>query len=242
MKNYLYGKNTAFEMLEGNRKIYQAYLLDHFKDEKILAKLKIKNIPIKRVSVKILDKMVDQNHQGIVIECEGYEYANFDVELNKVKNQTNRVVLVLDGIEDPHNLGSMLRSADACNVDFVVIGSHRCCSVTPTVEKVSTGASSYVSVCQVTNIKNALDKLKENGFWVVSADMHTDLLYTQVDYDMNVVLVMGSEGKGISPIVLKQSDFIVKLPMLGHVNSLNVSVAAGVMLYEVKKGQTKGVR
>lgn len=239
MKNYIYGKNTVYEMLEGQRKIYEAFVSDSFKDEKLLNKLQDNKIKVKRVSAKVLDKMVDQNHQGIIIECEGYTYANFDKELDKIKNLQKRLVLVLDGIEDPHNLGSIIRSAEACQVDFIVIGSHRCCGVTPTVDKVSTGATSYVLVCQVTNISRSLEKLKQNGFWVVCADMNTNVMYDQVDYDMNTVIVMGSEGKGVSSNILKNADFIVKLPMFGRVNSLNVSVATGIMLYEVKKGQQR---
>lgn len=240
MKNYIYGKNTVFELLDGNRKIKEVFISSNFKEENILAKLAKREIKPRVVSNQVLDRMVSKNHQGIIADCEPFAYSDFDHELKKLSDEKNRLVLVLDGIEDPHNLGSIIRTADASGVDFIVIGTNRCCEVTPTVEKVSSGASSYVSICQVTNLSRTLEKLQNSGFWVVSADIDTKVEYTQVDYKMNVALVLGSEGKGISKNVLKKSDYVVKLPMYGHVNSLNVSVAAGILIYEVKKIQVKG--
>ena len=140
---------------------------------------------------------------------------------------------MLDSLEDPHNLGAILRTCDAIGADGVIIGKHRSVGLTSTVAKVSTGAIEHVKVAAVTNLRTALDELKEAGYWVIGTDAHEAIDYRDVRCDMPLVVVIGSEGKGISRLVLEACDYKVALPMVGHVTSLNASVAAGILLYQV---------
>ena len=170
------------------------------------------------------------NHQGIALQIAPYKYASLDKILNNVKGKNDAIFVLLDGLEDPQNLGAIIRSCDAFKVDAIIIPSSRSVSVTPTVVKVSTGAIEYVPVCMVTNLNQTIETLKKNNFWVVASDGNAKQDYDELDYKMNVALVVGSEGKGISSLVLKNADFITKIPMFGHVNSLNASVATGIYL------------
>jgi 23S rRNA (guanosine2251-2'-O)-methyltransferase len=148
-------------------------------------------------------------------------------------------LLLLDGIEDPHNLGSILRTADAAGVHGVVIPKRRAVGLTSTVAKTSAGAIEYVPVVRVTNLNRLVDDLKKQGIWIVGSDGNADQSYDQVDYDMPVALVIGNEGTGISQLLKKKCDFLVRLPMHGQVSSLNASVAAGILMYEIVRGRNK---
>ena len=154
--------------------------------------------------------------------------------INQIKSKDKSLILVLDGVEDPHNLGAIIRSADAFDVDMIIIKEHGQVDVTPIVRKVSTGAIDHVKIVRVSSITRALEKLKEIGYWVYAADGSGDVDYSKISYDNKTVVVMGSEGFGISRLVLENSDFIIKIPMFGHVNSLNVSVATGIILAMIK--------
>ena len=146
---------------------------------------------------------------------------------------------MLDGVEDPHNLGDILRSVDAVNAQGVIIGKHNQVPLNATVAKVSTGAIEYVNVAQVVNLTNTIKYLKEKGYWIVGAEASESQDFNKLKYDFPTLLVVGSEGKGISPLVLKQCDYRVKIPMEGHVNSLNVSVATAVLLYGIYLNRKK---
>lgn len=164
------------------------------------------------------------------MEAKPFEYCALSEILNVASGKKDSTVLVLDGIEDPNNLGAILRSCDAFGVDGVVIKSRGEVGLTPTVAKVSTGAISYVKVASVPNLSQALSELKDAGYWVVSSDGSATMSYEEVDYSGRIALVVGSEGFGISKLVLTRSDFVVKIPMVGYVNSLNASVATGILL------------
>ena len=224
----VYGKNSVYEFLVKD-KVKKVYLADNFSDSKIDSLLYGKNV--KYVSKFDLEKMVNGVHQGIVAEIPDFKYSDLeDVTLNK----ENCLVIILDHLEDPHNFGAIIRTSEAAGVDAIVIPNKRSVEVNPTVLKTSVGAIDNIPVCMVSNIVNTINNLKKQGFWIVGTDMDgTD--YTKIDYSGKTAIVIGNEGKGISDLVRKSCDFIASIPMFGKVNSLNASVAAGVMIYEVVK-------
>ena len=176
---------------------------------------------------------MEGNHQGAVLEIEGYSYVDVDEIISNPKGKYPFIVM-LDGLEDPHNLGAILRTCDAGGVDGVIIGKNRSVHLNNTVAKVSTGAIEHVKVSEVTNLTTTIKYLKKQGYWIVGAEAcDKSVLYTDIKYDMPVCLVIGSEGKGISRLVTENCDFLVKIPMVGHVNSLNASVSCSILIYEV---------
>lgn len=230
----VYGKSVVLSILESNRKIKKICVQRSFNDEKTMRIIKSKNLRYEVVDKKVLDRLTNfANHQGIALWIESYDYLSLEELLSKISGVKNPCLLMLDGIEDPHNLGAILRSVDSTGCQGVIIGKHNQVQLNATVAKVSTGAIEHVNVVQVTNLTRTLQTLKEKGYWIVGAEAHESCDFREVNYDMPVVIVVGSEGKGISPLVLKQCDFRVCIPMVGHVNSLNVSVATALLLYQV---------
>lgn len=236
MREIVYGKNVVLSVLDGRRKVYQVYLSDSSSFKTLIRKLKEKKIPYKIVSKKELDKFTTENHQGVVAEVGEYEYYELDDILQtKVKYP---LLLMLDGIEDPHNLGAIIRTSEACGVSGIILPKHRSAKITETVVKVSTGATEFVKVAIVTNLTETIKYLKKQGYWIVGAENDpTSVEYHTLKYDMPVVLVIGSEGKGISRLVKENCDFLIKIPMRGHVTSLNASVSAAILMYEIIKHQ-----
>ena len=232
--NLIYGKNTVATALAhtaGNRRIW---IGSTFKDDRIFRLLKEKNISFQKVSSEELYKMVGRAvHQGIVAEIGEYAYLSFNEIIEKNKDNDRALLVLLDGIEDPHNLGAILRSVDAFGGNGIIIGADRQVGITPTVAKVSTGAVEYVDVCRTVNLHQAVLRLKEAGYWIVASDGEAKTDYRDVDYRTKIALIVGSEGKGIRPLLLKSSDYIVRIPMVGHVNSLNASVACAVFLSQI---------
>ena len=235
MRQYIYGKNTVFEALKGDKPVYQVYMMKNVKDDKIIKLAQQKNANIHFVSQKsVLHDLVGKVvHQVIFAQVEGYDYYTIEDIITSITPHKQPLLLMLDGLEDPHNLGAILRTCDALEVDGVIIGKNRSVGLTPTVAKVSTGAIDYVRVAQVTNLSRTLDDLKKQGFWVVGCDLDNSQDYRAIDYNMPLVIVIGSEGFGISRLVKKNCDMNVVLPMNGHVTSLNASVATAVILYQV---------
>ena len=232
--NFVYGRLPSLNCLSTS-KVKNVYLQNNFSDEKILKLLSEKGIQAKHVDLNTLNKMSGNgNHQGIIAEVAPHEYCSVDEIIKASKGKKQPLILILDEIEDPHNFGAILRSADAFSVDGVIIKNKNQVPLNWTVAKVSTGAIEYVKVAQVSNLSNAIKTLKENGFWIYSADGSGKDSYEKLDYTGAVALVVGSEGRGISQLVMKNSDFIIKIPMTGHVNSLNVSVSTGILLSRIR--------
>ncbi len=233
MSEWIYGKNAVKAALETSKRIQCLYVDDKNRD---LIDLAIKQkIRYKIVTKPVLDKMVSGLHQGVVCEVLDYPLYELDTILREARKEYP-ILVALDGIEDPHNFGAILRIADATGVDGILLPKNRSVGLSGTVAKVSTGAIEYVKVCEVTNLASTLEALKKKGFWIVALELTQNAVsYTSMKYDMPLVLVVGSEGKGVSRLVLDRSDFQVKLPMVGHVNSLNASVSCGIMLYEIIK-------
>lgn len=233
MGQYVYGKNVVKQLLEDNKKIYEIILLERFKDKELENKIQSKRIPCTYMSRKQMDQKLEGNHQGIAALIDEYKTYDIDTLINALPKDKLPLLVMLDGIEDPHNLGAILRTCDCVGADGVIIGKHRNVGLTPTVAKVSTGAIDTIKVAQVTNLSKTLQYLKTKGFWIAGSDMHDATDYTEAKYDMPLVLVIGSEGAGISALVRKNCDFCIKLPMVGKVTSLNASVACGILLYEI---------
>jgi 23S rRNA (guanosine2251-2'-O)-methyltransferase len=204
-----------------------------------LQKAKEEGIPFQWVPRARLDQLAGGgNHQGVMAQVAAYEYVSVDDLFRRAEERGEApFFLLLDGIEDPHNLGSILRTADAAGVHGVIIPKRRAAGLTATVAKISAGAIEYVPVARVTNLNRLADELKERGVWLVGSDGQAETAYDEVDYCLPLALVIGSEGQGMSRLMKEKCDFLVRLPMKGKVTSLNASVAAGILMYEVLRGR-----
>lgn len=232
-ENLIFGRNPVREALKSG-KVVRVYLTPSFAEQSILALIKERKLPINSITSKELDSACPGVHQGIAAEIKGYSYVSFEEVIRNSKKEEHPIIVLLDGINDPHNLGAILRSCDVFGVSGVVMPKHNEVMLNATVAKTSAGAINYVPVCVVSNLNNAIRTLKDNGFWIVSSDGSGKTNYQDLQYDFPTALVVGNEGKGVSPLVLKNSDYIVKIPMYGHVNSLNASVATGIFLARIK--------
>ena len=233
--NFIYGKNPVIEAINAKKAI-RVFLVSNFNDQKILNLINSNRVPVSVISPNEMNKMSNNGvHQGVAAELKPYQTVSLEEIIHKAKNKEKKIIVMLDGIEDPHNLGAILRSADVFEASGIVLPKHNSVSLNATVAKTSAGAINYVPVAVVNNLNQAISKLKEEGYWIVSTDGSAEISYSSLKYDFPVVVVIGSEGKGVSSLVLKNSDYIVKIPQFGHVNSLNASVAAGILLAEVHK-------
>ena len=228
---YVFGKNFARELLNENKKIKKIILSNNFKDEEINELVNLSNNFVIYEDKKKMDKLVDGIHQGIIIEIEDYKYYSEDKMLNELK--PNCFIVILDHLEDPHNFGAIIRTCESAGVDYIIIPKDRSVQVNATVMKTSAGALNNVKIVKSINLNNIIKKLKKKNVWIVGTDMENSSPYDKIDYTTSTALVIGSEGFGMSELVKKNCDFIARIPMHGKVNSLNASVAAGIMIYEV---------
>jgi 23S rRNA (guanosine2251-2'-O)-methyltransferase len=243
-EGWIVGKHAVIEALAAGREMEKVWLAEGLKKksvEEILRQLEEQKIPYYWVPRVKLDQLVEEdNHQGIVAQVSAYQYATVEEILaNAEKKGEAPFLLILDGIVDPHNLGSVLRTADAAGVHGVIIPKRRAAGLTATVAKTSAGAIEYVSVAKVTNLNRTVEQLKEQGIWLVGTASEAHQSFEKLDYDMPVAILIGSEGEGISQQLKKKCDFLVHLPMKGQVSSLNASVAAGIILYQVLQSRKK---
>lgn len=231
------GRNPIIEALKNNRSIEKIMVNKASKEgsiKKILAMAKENKVIIQEVDRHKLDEMSESHaHQGVIAITSDYRYYDLDeiLEIPKERGE-DPFFIILDGITDPHNLGSIIRTADAVGAHAVIIPKRRSVQITPIVAKASAGAVEYLPVCKVTNIVNTIKTLKENGLWIAAVDMDGQTFYQQ-NLGGPLGLVVGSEGEGISRLVKQNCDFTVSMPMSGNVTSLNASVAGGILLYEV---------
>ncbi len=233
----VYGKNVVKELLDNNRKIEKAYVYEDFNDKNLILAMQKRNIKMEYLSKREMDKLVSGSHQGIIVSIPDYQYCKLE-DLTKENNNDSFVVL-LDHLEDPHNLGAIIRTCEAAGVDGIIIPKNRSVGVNSTVMKVSAGSLDNIKVCEVTNLSNAIRELKNRGYWIVGTDMDGERVYNELDYNVPVCLVIGNEGFGLSRLVKDACDYIVSIPMYGKINSLNASVAAGIMIYEVLEKRGK---
>lgn len=222
----IYGKNVLKERLITDPKsICKIYLSDSFKDDEILKLIKTNKIKYLTLHSRDLNKMF-KNNQGIVATVTDFKYQTLDAIDNE------KVVVMLDHIEDPHNLGAIIRTCEAAGIKNIIIPKDRASSVTETVIKTSVGAISYVNIIKVSNLVNAINYLKDKGFFIYGTSMHQKN-YKDVNYASKVCLIIGNEGNGMSNVVSKNCDEIISLPQKGKINSLNASVAAGIFIYDI---------
>ncbi len=228
----VYGKNVINEILNSNTKVYKAFLANEFDDNEILSKIDFKSIHKFHMDKNKLDKMCNNStNQGIAFDIEEYKYLDFDV----IKNDLNSsFIVMLDSLEDPHNFGAIIRTCECAGVDYIIIPSRRSVSVNSTVYKTSSGALNNVKIVEVNNLSNTINKLKDLGYWIYASDADGKN-YTDFKYDNKTCLIIGSEGRGIKQIIRSSCDEIISIPMKGKINSLNASVSAGILIYEIIK-------
>ncbi|MDL2280248.1 23S rRNA (guanosine(2251)-2'-O)-methyltransferase RlmB [Selenomonadales bacterium OttesenSCG-928-I06] len=231
------GKNSVLEALRAGRSINKILISESVQKntiKEILNTAKESGVIVQWVDSRKLDKIaVDTKHQGIIGQCAPIQYFEIEEIVEQSKNSSQIPFLVLlDELNDPHNVGAILRTAEAAGVHGVLIPKRRSCPINYTVAKASAGASEYIPIARIGNVASCIKYLKEEGFWVVGADMAGNINYYEADFKMPLVLVIGSEGKGLSRLTKESCDFLVKIPMLGKISSLNASVAGSLLLYE----------
>ena len=227
---YIYGKNVALEYLNSNKKIEKVFIQNNFNDANLLNKIKSNNISYQVLSKIDMDKKVSGLHQGIILKVENYKYALLDELIYK----EDAIIVILDHLEDPHNFGAIIRTCEAAGVDGIIIPTDRQVEVNPTVIKTSVGTTENMKIVRVTNLTNTIKLLKSKGFWIFGTDMNGKD-YKSLDYRGKIAIICGNEGSGMSKLVKQNCDFIASIPMRGKVNSLNASVATGIIVFEAIK-------
>lgn len=243
----IYGINPVYEAISSGKTINKLYIQKGNKEiYKIIQKAKEKKIVIVEVDKLKLDKMITEkdekikNSQGIVASVTEYKYYTIDDILDYAKDRNESpFIIILEKIEDPHNLGAIVRSAECLGAHGIIIQKRNSAQVTDTVEKTSAGACNYMRIARVTNITESIKYLKKNGLWIYGLDMEGAQELYNTDFDGAIGLVVGNEGTGISKLVLENCDFIVKIPMTGHIESLNASVSAAISMYEIIRQKNK---
>jgi len=243
MENHIFGVNAVYEALASGRlpieRIHVARNAQPARFKKIYELARERGVPVRKEERMILDRLAEGAvHQGVVATTAALSYSDFEVLFKSQRP----LVLVLDGIEDPHNLGAVMRTAEACGASGVVVPERHSAPLNATVVKASAGASAYVPVVRVPNVVSALEEMKKRGVWVVGVDTDATPDWTEFDYTGAIALVLGGEHRGLRRLVREHCDALVRLPMLGKIASLNVSVAAGVVLYEVVRQRARKFR
>ncbi len=236
-QDYIIGKNPVIEALKSERDINKILIAEGSQSgqmQQVIGMAREANVMVQFVPKKKIDQLTEGNHQGVIAQVAAYEYAEID-DLFTAAEKKNEApfFLLLDEIEDPHNLGSIMRTADASGAHGIIIPRRRAVGLTSTVAKSSTGAIEYIPVVRVTNMAQTIDELKERGVWIAGTDASAKQDYRQIDGTLPLGLVIGSEGKGMGRLIRDKCDFLLSLPMVGHVTSLNASVAAALLMYEV---------
>src|SRR5690625_877951 len=226
---YIYGKNVVKEAIYAKRDIYELFLDEKFNDYKYEEFLKENNLKFKKTNKGELNNLTNNGvHQGIVAKIKPYEYKTLK---EVIKKDVRQRFLILDGINDPHNFGAIIRTAEATKLDGIIVHRRNQVGLTNVVAKVSSGAIEHVNIIEVNNINQVINELKENNIWIVGTDGLAENNYDEIDKSLSIAIIVGNEGHGIRPLVKRNCDILVKIPMYGKVNSLNVSVAAALMLY-----------
>ena len=238
------GRNSVTEILKSGKDINKLYIQKGEKHGSILEIIKLakqNKVVIMETEKSKLDAMSQtHNHQGVIAIVPPFEYCDVEDILKYAKEKNEKpFIVILDGIEDPHNLGSIIRTAECAGVHGIIIPKRRAASVNSTAYKTSAGAAEYVKIARVNNITETIKLLKDNSVWVYGTDMDGEILYNDEKYDTGVAIVIGNEGSGMSRLVKENCDFLIKIPMKGKINSLNASVSAGIVMYEIMKKRSK---
>lgn len=229
----IYGKNCVYEAIRANAKLIMVSVLDTYqkKDFKFIQMLEDKKISYEILSKDKMDKKYGFNHQGYGALREDYVLCD-DSIIDSLPSFGARI-LILDGISDPHNLGAILRSVDAFGIDLVVLPKNRSCNINETVAHVSTGAIEHTKIMIVNSLNSFVVNLKKRGYWICGTDVKGDVLASEIDKTLNLAIIIGSEGFGMSKTLVKESDYLISIPMVGHVNSLNASVSTAIVLHDL---------
>ncbi len=235
--NIIIGRKPVLEAINSGEEIEQVYILfgqqgNIINTIKVAAKkrgIKCSQIPFEKFRILIQNK----NAQGVAAVKQSHKFYSLDDIISEAKNSPAPLILILDSIQDTHNVGAILRSAECSGVNGVIVTKHNSAPINETVVKTSAGATEHVKIAQVNNLANAIDELKENGFWIVGSSLANAKPYTEVDYKIPVALIVGNEEKGIRKLTAGKCDFLVQIPMTGKLQSLNVSVATGILLFEI---------
>lgn len=223
----VYGRNVARDLLKKNKKVKKIIIQEGFDDKDINSLIEKNKLPVEVKSKREIDNLCSGVHQGIILDIPDYQYSEISELLD------NEIIVILDHLEDPHNLGAIIRTCEAAGIKGIVIPKDRQVGINATVMKTSVGTLENVSIALVSNVGNTIDYLKKKGYWIVGTALENSVDYRDINYDGKIALVIGNEGSGISALVAKKCDFIAKIPMYGETNSLNASVAAGIMIYEI---------
>lgn len=246
IKDKIEGRNPVLEALRADTEIDKIYVQNHFKDPIIYEIVKLANskkIPVSRVEKPKLDKLSNvKNHQGVIASVAQTTYVTVDDILSHAyENQKNPFIVILDGIEDTQNLGAIIRSCECAGCDGVIIPKRRAAGVNSGTYKASAGAVNFMKIARVTNINQTIRYLKEQGVLILGTDASANMSYKDPDLTVPLAIVIGSEGKGMAEHTVKECDTLVSIPILGHINSLNASVSAGIIIYEALDQRLKNM-
>lgn len=237
----IYGRKPVLEAIKSGEEIEQIYIaFDQHGDviNQIFSAAKKNKIKVSQVSsAKFKEIEEGKNTQGVVALISSVKYFSLQEIINHSKKSELPFLLILDSIQDPHNLGAILRTAECAGVDGVILTTHESASINETVQKTSAGAASHLKICKIINLVQTIKELKDNGFWVAGSHLGNSKKYNEVDYKLPLVLIMGNEEKGIRELTAKNCDFLIEIPMKGKIQSLNVSVATGILLFEVLRNR-----
>jgi len=237
--NIIVGRKPVLEAINSGEELEQIYILYGQKGNiidaiRVAAKkrgIKINQIPLEKFRILIQNT----NAQGIAAIKPAYKFHSLDDIISEAKSSSNPLILILDSIQDTHNVGAILRTAECSGVNGIIVTKHNSAPINATVVKTSAGATEHVKIAQVNNLANTIKVLKESGFWIVGSSLDNAKLYTEVDFTIPIALIVGNEEKGIRKLTADKCDFLVKIPMAGKLQSLNVSVATGILLFEVMR-------
>jgi 23S rRNA (guanosine2251-2'-O)-methyltransferase len=240
MEEYIGGKHSVMEALRSGRTIHKIWVTETVQKQvysTIIVEAKNRGVIVQMIDKRKIDQMLEGiSHQGIAAQVAAYDYVEIEDILAKAAAAAqDPFILILDEIEDPHNLGSILRTADCTGVHGIIIPKRRAVGLTASVSKTSAGAIEYVPVARVSNIVQTMEQLKEKGIWIAGTDISAKQSVYEASFKLPIALVIGNESKGLGRLVKEKCDFLIKLPMVGHINSLNASVAAGVVMYEINR-------
>ena len=243
--NIIAGRKPVLEAINSGEELEQVYILYGQKGNiidaiRVAAKkhgIKINQIPQEKFRTLIQSR----NSQGVAAIKPAYKFHSLDDIISNAKTSSSPLILILDSIQDTHNVGAILRTAECSGVNGVIVTKHNSAPINATVVKTSAGATEHIKIAQVNNLVNAIKLLKENGFWIVGSSLDNAKLYTEIDYTMPIALIVGNEEKGIRKLTAEKCDFLVKIPMAGKLQSLNVSVATGILLFEILRQRREPV-
>ena len=245
MNNYIYGRRSVLEYLRSGREAEKLYLQKgeaHGSIQQIERLAREKKIVIVQTDQQKLSQMTDsKNHQGVVLLAEDFDYSTVEEILGQAREKGHDpFVLILDELTDPHNVGAIIRTAECAGIDGIIIPRRRSSLITEAVERTSSGATTYMKIAKVNNINMTIDQLKKENLWVYGAAGEASQSFWETDFSGGVCLVIGSEGEGIAALTKEKCDLLVSIPMFGHIESLNASVSAAVLMYEVVRQRTRG--